>query len=97
MSRNYETGLGIPGGVVHDRLLSNIQKAFQIPDNNFDLLKTVMVVRPGSAGSARNTDVVLSVGSTTEGILDDDDIAKVAKIFRSGKKIEWYLEHFKWA
>ena len=92
MSRNYETGLGIPGGVVYDRLLSDIQKAFQIPDNNLDLLKTVMVVRPESAGSARNTDVVLSVGSTTEGI---DDIARVTKIFRSGEKIEWHLDYLK--
>lgn len=82
--------------VTFGTLLSKVRETCQIPDEDEDLLRLVEVVRVGGGGPDRKRDTVLSVGSTTEGIMAYQHVQAVANIFAEGVEPEWHLDPFRW-
>ena len=82
-------------------LLQKIGEHCQVPKEDMDLLDVVSAVRRGGGSRFHKTDLVLSVGSTRGGIMDECTIGSIGRFLAvdgEPKPPEWHLSahHWQW-
>ena len=104
----------VPDGVIYEQpwnrpdlflsiqyggLLQKIREHCQVPKEDMNLLDVNYAVRPGGGGRPRETDLVLSVGSTREGVMNECAIGSIGRFLAvdgDPKPPEWHLSPHNW-
>lgn len=94
----YYTGMGNPDPL--EMLMDNefprkICELCQIPEEDWDLVQTGMVFVAKTNG-IHDPDIVITCGSTTNGVVGDAERARMADFIADGAEPQWHLDYIKW-
>lgn len=89
------TGSGRPSSrlVTDGRFARRVCQLCQIPEEDWELVKLVFVVKPIGTFAP---DIVLTCGSTMDGVVGDAERQRMAELVTSGREAEWHLDYLLW-
>ena len=77
------------------KFLQKICELCQIPEEDWDLVQTGMVFVAKTNG-VHDPDIVITCGSTTNGVVGDAERARMADFVADGAEPQWHLDYIKW-